>query len=120
MIDIHDDAAIIEQQNIPRADIVDQFGVVEADAATITEFAFCIEDEGVAILQQYLATGKLANTDFRALQVGHDADGAAAAVNQGTECFNTPPVIIGRTMGKIQSDYIDARLDKASQHFGAG
>ena len=120
MIDIHDDAAIIKQQHITRADVVNQLGVIKADAIGIAKFAFSIEDEGFAVLQQYLATGKFTDANLRTLQVGHDADGATTAFNQGAQCADTPLVILGCTMRKIQSDHIDARLDEASQHFGTG
>ncbi len=89
LLDIDDDAAVVEQQHVAGGDVVDQFGVVEADAAAVTELAFGVEDEGLAILQQHLAAGELADADLRSLQVGHDADGAAAALRISSRSVST-------------------------------
>jgi hypothetical protein len=75
--DFQHDAAVVEQQHVAGGEVVDQVGIVEADAPGVARLFRGVEHEGVAGLQLDLAGGELADADLRPLQVDHDADGAA-------------------------------------------
>ena len=69
-------AAVVEQQDVARLDVLRQILVVEADAFLVAELAVGVEDEAVADDQRDLAVVELADADLRALQVAEDADRA--------------------------------------------
>ena len=118
VLDVHDDAAVVEQQHVAGGDVVDQFGVVEADAVAVAERAVGVEDEVLARLEQHLAAGELADADLRALQVGHDADGAAAALaSRSRSGVDALAVVVGGAVGEVEPHHIDAGVDQLVQRF---
>jgi hypothetical protein len=74
-----------------------------------------IENERLAGLQQDRPGGKLADTNLRPLQVGHDADGAPGSLGHQTQRFHSQPMIVGRAVGKIQPHDIHAGCHQLGQ-----
>jgi len=75
-VDVHDHAAVVEQQHIACGHVVDQLRVIQADTFRIAELAVRIENELLASLEQNLAASEFADANLRTLQIGHHADGA--------------------------------------------
>ena len=77
-----------------------------------------VEGKRVTRVQVDLAVGKLADTDFRALQVGQHAHVGTDAHGHLAHQTNRLGVLFGRTMGKVDPDDVDPCLEQPGQHLG--
>ena len=111
-LDIHDDAPVIEEERVAGGHVLDQFGIIEANPPAIAQGALGIENELLAGFQQHLATGKLADTNLRALQVGHHADRAAVRLHGLLQQGDAPLVVVDGAVRKIQPHDIDTGEDQ--------
>jgi hypothetical protein len=119
-LNVHDDAAVIKQQHIAGTDIIDQFRIIEADPTVIAQLASGVEDEWLRCFEENLAAGKLADADFRTLQVGHDANRATDVARRLAQCLHAQAVIVGGTVRKVEAHDIDAGSDELRQNFRSG
>jgi len=118
--DLKLDPAIIQQQDVAAAYVVDQLRVVEADPRLIARWVAerRIEDERGAGGQGDAPCGKAGNTDFWALQVGQDPDveshpggGRADQAGSGNMLFTT-------AMREVQAKHIGASHHQSFHHVG--
>jgi hypothetical protein len=120
IFDPHLDATVIEDQGRAARHVVNQIGIVQADALLVAQFAVGIEDEAIAVVQVDLAVLELADADLRSLQVDQDADGTAARLGQRAHQVGALDVFFRRAVREIQAHDIDARLDHPVQDLGIG
>ncbi len=119
-VHFEDDAAVVEQQHVAGGQVVDQVRVVEADARRIAGRARRIEDEAAAGLEFGLAGGELADANLGALQVDHDADGAADLAHDLAQQRDALAVVVGRAVGEVQPHDIDAGGNHPRHHLRIG
>ena len=117
--DFEHDPAVVEQQGIAGADIFRQILVIEPDTFLIAEFATCVEDEAVVGFQCDLAILKLANPDFRPLQIGKDADRTAQFGSDLADGIGQRNVIFGLAVREIQADDVNAGTEQFFEGFGS-
>jgi len=109
--------AVVEQQDVAKADVLRQVLVVEADPLLAAHRAGGVEDELVVDGQRDLAFLEFADANLRPLQVAEDADGTAAFGGSGTDAFGPRLVVGGGAVGEIHAHHVDAGIDQAFENF---
>ena len=118
-INRHNNQAVIEQQHIARFDFTRQLFVVQAYAIDVAGFgAGAIQYKFLAGLQHDLAFGKLGNTDFGALQIGHDGHFHTGAFGGLTDHHGTVNMVLCLAVAEVQPHHIDTGSDQLFQYFG--
>ena len=117
-VDTHDHAAIVEQQFVAHAAILDQIRVVDADDFLS---AFCQrmaggEGETITDFQLDAFVGEFGDANFRALQVTQQSDEAAVLGGDVAHQLGAGLVLIGRAVGKVQTGNVQASQDQLLQH----
>ena len=111
-------AAVVEQQDVTALHVLGQFFVVQPDALVIAHRALGIENERRTRFERDLAAFKLADPDFRALQVSEDAHRAPQLDGSGTDGFGTGAVIFRRAVGEVHAHHVNPGADHALQNIG--
>jgi hypothetical protein len=110
------DAAVVEQQFVAGAHVVGQLAIVEAHAAGIAHAALGVEHEGGAVGQGDAPAVELADANLRALQVHHDAHGAAQLAGDLAHQVGAGEVVFGKAVGEVHAHHVHARGHHGAQH----
>ncbi len=120
MQDLKLDPAIIQQQDVAAAYVVDQLRVVEADAILIARLVTWsrIKDKRGARGQGDAPCGKAGNTDFWALQVGQYPDMEPQPGGGHADQAGGGNMLLTAAMGEVQAKHIGASLHQFFHHVG--
>ncbi len=118
LLHVEDELAVVQEKHVARAHVARQLLVVEPDAPGIAHRARRVEDERVARLERNLAVGEFPDTDFRPLQVRHDAHRAPDLAARDAHHLGARHVVVGRAVGKIQAHDVDARGEHPLEDLG--
>ena len=118
VVDAHHHAAVVEQELIADAAILDQIRVIDADHFLIAGVARMGHGEAelVAFLQLDALVGELGNADLRPLQVSEQRDEAAVARGDFTDQLGPGTMLVGAAVGEIQAGYVQPGDDHLFQH----
>ena len=104
-----DDQTIVEQEHITGLHFIGQGLVVQAHGIDIAQLsAASIQYKFLAGLQKYFALCELADTDFGALQVGHDGNLATSALRRFSHHVGPVDMVLGLAMAEVEPHHIDA------------
>ncbi|MCY1413004.1 hypothetical protein D9M71_284260 [compost metagenome] len=113
-LDAHYHAAVVQQQFVTDAAVLDQVRIVDADhvlGAGVARMAGG-EAEGVAYGQFDALVGELGDADLRALQVAEQGDEAAVLGGQFAYQLGAGAVLVGGSVGEVQAGDVDAGDDE--------
>lgn len=115
----HDHAAVIQQQLVADAAILDQVRVVDADdlLGAFGQRMAGGESELVTDLQFDALVGELSDADLRALQVTEDGDEATMLGGQVADQLGTSLVFGRSAVGEVQTGDIHASENQLFENF---
>ncbi|MNC23109.1 hypothetical protein D3C75_711240 [compost metagenome] len=117
--DAHDHAAIVEQQFVTNAAVLDQVGVVDTDDVLVA-FGQRVgggEGELVTDLQFDALVGELGDADLRTLQVAQQCNMAAVLGGDVTDQARAGLVLVRSAVGEVQACHVQAGEDQLFDHF---
>ncbi len=112
--------AVIEQQRGADLGGGDDFRVRQTHAAGVAGGGVHVEHEVLPGLQLHAAGLELADPQFRPLHVGENADRAAEFFFDRADHLDARGMVLMRTMGEIQTEYIRPGLEQLPHHFRGG
>ena len=117
----HDHTAVVEQQFVTDAAVLDQVRVVDTDDVLGAGSQRVAGGEGEAITQLEFdaLVGEFGDADFRALQVAEQGHVAAVLGGQFAHQLGAGFVLVGRAVGEIQAGNIQAGDDQLFEYGGA-
>jgi hypothetical protein len=98
---------------------LEHFGVRQWRAVLVAGLVVEIEPEMTARRQLRFAAFKIAEPQFRPLQIGEDADRPPDFLFDRTDFFEARAVLVMRAVAEIEAEHIDARLEQRAQSVGA-
>ena len=117
--DAHDHAAIVQQQFVTDAAVLDQVGVVDTDDVLVA-FGQRVggrEGELVTDLQFDALVGELGDADLRTLQVAQQCNMAAVLGGDVTDQARAGLVLVRSAVGEVQACHVQAGEDQLFDHF---
>jgi len=114
--DVEHDETVVQQQRVAGPDVLRQVVVVETDAPLVALLGVRVEDEGCSGPQSHAAVFELADTDLRALQIGHDRDVASDARGRLADMDRALQVILGRPVREVEAHDVDTGGQHPFQH----
>jgi hypothetical protein len=120
LFDAHLHATVVEQQDIACVDVVNQFGIVEADPSLIAQRAFNVEYKLVALAQFNPPLSELSDANLRALKIGQDAHIAPKTRSKTPNERHTRRMFFGCPVRKIHPDHIDTGRQNPLKDFRIG
>ena len=115
--DFHSELAIIQRYGVPFFHHAKQFGMRQIDTVFVSFGCIAVEHEFRAGFQLHLATGELADTQFRSLKVRQNRNRSSDQTFHFTNRFMTRTMIVLRAMAEIETEHIDTRLEQSQNHF---
>jgi hypothetical protein len=112
--------AVVEQQHVARAHVIDQAEVAHADLRRIARRRIRAADqrERVALVQGHLAFGEGFDANLGALEIGEQPDLAADLRADGPHRLGALRVLFRPTVRKIHPHHVDAGAQHRFQHAG--
>ena len=108
---------VIEQKHVTGLHFLGQGFVVQTDSVDITELsARCVEHKLLAVLQEHLAFGKLADANLGALQVGHDGHFTPCALGGFAHQASAVDVVLCFAVAEVQSHHVHPGADQRLEH----
>jgi hypothetical protein len=107
LLDAHLHATVVKQQDIACVDVLNQFGIVEADPTLIAQSAFNVEYKFVALAQFDPPLSEFSDANLRTLKVGQDANVAPKTGRKTPNESDPRRMFFGRPVRKIHPDHID-------------
>ena len=92
----------------------------QADAAGVAGGGVHIQDKGLAGLELHAAGLELPNAEFRALDVGQDADGAAEFFLDRADHLDARGMVGMAAVGEDQAKHVGASLEEMGEHVRRG
>jgi hypothetical protein len=120
LFDAHLHPTVVEQQDIACVDVVNQFGIVEADPSLIAQRTFNVEYELLALAQFDPPLSEFSDTNLWALKIGQDAHVAPKTRSKTPNERYTRCMFFGRPMRKIHPDHIDTGRQNPLKDFRIG
>jgi hypothetical protein len=117
--DAHDHAAVVEQQFVTDATVLDQVRIVDPDdfLGAFGQRVGGGEGEAIAHLEFDFLVGELGDTDFRALQVTQQRHVATVASGDLADQAGTGLVFVRSAMAEVQAGHVEAGEDQLFDHF---
>jgi hypothetical protein len=120
LIHSHLHATVVEQQNVTRVDVFNEFGIVESNPALIAEGAFNVEYTPVALAQFDPPLREFSDPDLWALKVGQDSNVAPKTRRKTPNKRDARRMLFGSSVRKVHPNHVDPGSQNPLKNFRIG
>ena len=115
------DAPVIKEQNVARLEVIEQGRIVETDALPIAAVLAdaAVQAEAIARVQFGAASGKAADANLGALEVGENPHVTPVAGRLLADARRHRRVLLDAAVTEIEPEYVHAGLNQSGDGLGA-